>query len=523
MVATLLRLRFLLLRNQLAKHPWQIVAVVLGGLYGLGVLAGVVAILIGLSAAPIELARTVAVLGGSAVVLGWTVLPALTSGIDQTVDPARLAPFPVPLDRLLLALAVSGILGIPGAVTLLASAATALTWWRQPGIAVVALLCGALATVTAVLGSRMLVALASRIAIGRRGREARSTLVLIPLVLLGPIIVVLTGWIREIEDVLPRIAEVLAWTPFGALWAIPSDLAAGQPGRAAAGLAIGLAWLALVIVLWRWGLARALEQPPQEARSGAGREGLGLLGRLPGTPAGAVAARALIYWIRDPRYAQSLVSVPLVPIFVFVYSGFGDDLTPLVWVSPIVAVLLAMSIYTDVSYDSSAFALHLQTGLRGVDDRLGRVLALAAFAVPVTLLLAVGSVALSGSWWMLPGLLGIVTGILLSGFGISSIVSATWVFSVPAPGESPFRSKPGAGFSLMLSTFGTWASVALATLPEVVLAIVGFATGSVVLGWISLLVGLVLGAVVLVLGIRLGGRILDARAPELLTRLRLEH
>ncbi|MET0303562.1 MAG: transporter [Microbacteriaceae bacterium] len=522
MVATLVRLRFLLLRNQLARSPWQIVATVLGGLYGLFVLGALVVALVALSFADIEFARTVTVLAGAAVILGWMLLPALTSGVDQTVDPGRLATFPIARDTLLLGLAVSGVLGIPGIVTLIASLATAATWWRHPLAAIIAVLCAVIATCTAVFGSRMVVALASRISVGRRAREAKTLVVMIPLILLGPIIIGVTALLREVSDLLPSIARVVALTPFGAIWAVPGDVAAGRFGIAALEFVIGLATLVVVVLLWRWGLARALEQPTQASTKTQVKKGLGLFGRFPGTPVGAVAARALTYWVRDPRYAQSLISIPLVPLFVFVYSGFGDNLTPLVFVGPIVAVLLAMSIYTDVSYDNTAFALHVQTGVDGRSDRLGRVIALAVFSVPVTLLLLVGTVAFTGEWGWFPGLLGITIGIFCSGFAVSSIVSGRFVFAVPAPGESPFKSKPGAGMSLLLSTFLSWSVVGLLVLPSLVLAIIGFATGQALFGWLALLVGVVWGAVQLVLGIRIGGRILDRRAPEMLAQLRLQ-
>jgi ABC-2 type transport system permease protein len=93
MVATLVRLRFLILANGLKGKPWQIVAVVIGGLYGLGVLFGVVVGLIALSFAPSELARTATVLGGAATVLGWIVLSLIGPGTDQTVEPSRPAAF----------------------------------------------------------------------------------------------------------------------------------------------------------------------------------------------------------------------------------------------------------------------------------------------------------------------------------------------------------------------------------------------------------------------------------------------
>ncbi|MBC7590271.1 MAG: transporter [Salinibacterium sp.] len=519
MVATLVRLRFLLLANSLRKSPWQIVAVVLGGLYGLGILASAVIGLISLSFAEIELARTITVIAGSALIVGWTILPILTSGIDQTVEPARLATFPIPLNTLLLSLAISGVLGVPGIVTLVATLATAGTWWQQPLAALTAVVCAVVGTLTCVIGSRMLVALTSRISSGRRAREAKGILLIVPVILLGPIILGLTQLLKDVTDLLPRIANVLSWTPIGAIWAVPADVASGNYGRAALEFLIGTATLVVFVLVWRWGLALALETPARTSQVKAGTRGLGLFGVFSGTPSGAVAARALTYWIRDPRYAQSLITIPLVPVVIFFYAGSNGNLAPLNAVAPIVAVLLSMSIYTDVSYDNTAFALHLQTRVSGRADRIGRVVALAVFAVPISLALAVASVWVTAAWEILPGLLGITIGVLLTGFGVSSLISGRFAFLVPAPGASPFKSKPGGGISLMLSTFASWSVLAILTLPELVLAIVGFVTGNVLLGVLSLLVGTVLGSVLLVIGIRQGGAILDRRGPELLVQL----
>jgi ABC-2 type transport system permease protein len=225
--------------------------------------------------------------------------------------------------------------------------------------------------------------------------------------------------------------------------------------------------------------------------------------------------------VRDPRYAQSLIVVPLIPALILFYVGTSNSTGLLNAVGPIVAVLLAMSIYTDVSYDNTAFALHLQKGVAGRDDRLGRVVALAVFAVPVSLLLTIGAAALTNSWAILPALLGITIGVLLTGFAVSSVISGAFIFPVPVPGESPFKSKPGGGFSLMLSTFASWGVLAILVLPELGFAIAAFA-GFAWAGWVSLAVGIVLGTVLLVIGIRLGGQILDSRGPELLSRLQAQ-
>ena len=507
-----------MLKNSLVRSTWQLVAVIFGALYGLGVLLGVTIGLLALSGAPVSIARTVVVMAGSALVLGWVVIPLLTSGIDQTLAPARLVTFPIPLNTLLLGLALSGLVGVPGIVTTLGALATAGTWWQHPLIALLAVVCAGIAAATCIVGSRAVTTLSSTFTSGRRFREASGFLAIIPLVLLGPIIVSLSSGIQGSTDAFPALANALAWTPLGAIWAVPSDVALGHGGVAALHLFVGVATLALLLVVWRRSLAIALITPAHTSSRSRGRGKLGFFALLPATPAAAVAARSLTYWIRDPRYARQLLVVPLIPALMFFYSRNGP-LELLNSIGPIVALLLSLSIFTDLSYEGTAFATQISSGIRGRDDRLGRAAALASFGLPIVILFSVGSVWISGFWSVLPGLLGVSIGVFLSGLGVSSYSSARIVIPVPGPGDNPFKAAPGAGFTTALTTFATWGMIGVLVLPELILAVVGSATGVDLLGWIGLVVGISLGSVLMAVGIRLGGAQLDRSAPELLESL----
>jgi len=517
-VTHLLRLRLLVLKNSLLRSTWQLVAVIFGALYGLGVLLGVTIGLLALSGAPVTIARTVVVMAGSALVLGWVVIPLLASGIDQTLAPARLVTFPIPLNTLLLGLALSGLVGVPGIVTTLGALATAVTWWQHPLIALLAAVCAGIAAATCIVGSRAVTTLSSTFTSGRRFREASGFVAIISLVLLGPIIVSLSSGIQGSTDAFPALANVLAWTPLGAIWAVPSDVALGHGGVAALHFLVGVATLALLLVVWRRSLALALITPAHTSSRSRGRGKLGFFALLPATPAAAVAARSLTYWIRDPRYARQLLVVPLIPALMFFYSRNGP-LELLNSIGPIVALLLSLSIFTDLSYEGTAFATQISSGIRGRDDRLGRAAALASFGLPIVILFSVGSVWISGFWSVLPGLLGVSIGIFLSGLGVSSYSSARIVIPVPGPGDNPFKAAPGAGFTTALTTFATWGVIGVLVLPELILAVVGSATGVDLLGWIGLVVGISLGSVLMAVGIRLGGAQLDRSAPELLQSL----
>ncbi|TFD54566.1 transporter [Cryobacterium frigoriphilum] len=520
MVRHLLALRFLVLKNTLRRSPWQLVGVIFGAVYGVGLLGGGLLGLIALSTQPAEVAGTIVTLGGSLLLLGWVLIPLLASGVDQTLDTLKLRTFPIRLNTLLLGLFVCGVLGVPGVVTLLLALATAATWWQHPLVALAAVICALVAVATCVVGSRMVVSLSSVFSSGRRFREVAGLIGLIPLVLAGPIIGYFTAGIGggPMGD-FTALANALGWTPFGVIWAVPAELAAGHYGLAAIRFVLGVGVLLVATLLWRRGLAVELVTPPHTANRTSAPGKLGFFARLPATPAGAVAARSLTYWTRDPRYLRQLVSLIVAPALMIFYSILFNSLGYLNAIGPIVALVLSLAIFSDVSYDSTAFASHLSSGLRGVDDRLGRVWAIAIFAVPVVLIVDVVSVAFSGAWALLPGILGLSIGLLLSGFGLSSVTSATVVVPVPAPGDSPFKAPPGAGFSNVASTFATWGILLLLVLPEIVLFTIGAATGQAVWGWLTVLVGVVLGTFYLWLGVRRGGARLDARGADLFENL----
>jgi ABC-2 type transport system permease protein len=132
MVAHLLRLKLTLLRNGLRRSPWQLVGMAFGGLYALGLVGTLMVALILLRRADPELAQTAVVLGGSAALLGWGIIPVAASAADMTLDPSRFATSAVPMPQLLTGLALGGLIGIPGLATALVALATVWTWARGP-------------------------------------------------------------------------------------------------------------------------------------------------------------------------------------------------------------------------------------------------------------------------------------------------------------------------------------------------------------------------------------------------------
>jgi len=519
MVAHLLRLKLTLLRNSVRRSPWQLVGLGIGILYALGLVALGITGLLFLRGADPGVAQTVVVLGGAAALLGWAVVPVAASAADLTLDPARFTTFAVPMPQLLAGLALGGLIGIPGTATTLVALGTVGTWSRSLPGAAGALIGAVLGVLSCVVLSKVVTTATAGLAASRRFKDASAVIFLIPLVLMGPIVAGVAEGIKGSGDFLTGLARTLSWTPAGAAWSLGGELAAGSYGAAALKFLIAVATLGGLALCWKLLLQRALVTPPYAGASRKRAGGLGFFGLFPATPTGAVAARSLSYWLRDPRYAGALVVVPLLPVLLLFQAAQTGSYGMLLFVGPLTAFLLAWSISTDVSYDNTAFALHLSTGVRGVHDRLGRAVACLVFALPAVLALSALPFLFGADVQLLPGVLGLSLGVLLSGMGLSSVVSARYTVAVPLPGDSPFKKPPGNVAQTMAVQFGGMGVLILLVLPETALLVAQFVTGSAVPGWINLVLGPVLGLALFAAGVRLGGKWLDARGPELLAQL----
>lgn len=524
MVATLLRIRFRELGNTLVAHPAQLVGFILGSMWAASMIVFAWIGLFAVGFAGLDAVRAVVTAAGAVLVLGWTLGPLFVAGVDTTLDPAKLAPFPISHGRMMVALTAAGLTGVPGIATTAASLGVFIAYVRWPLGALAALVCVPLGVLTCVVASRLVAALSSGAGGNRKTRELFGGLALMLIILSGPILAFISGVVGAADtDLLARaqgIVGVVAWTPIGAAWAVPGDIAAGAILAALAKLAIAAATLGALWWLWQRSLAASLVSPPRSRVKTLATGTLGWFGRMPTGALGASWARSLTYWLRDPRYLRQLMVVPICPVLML-FSARGDLTSPpFVFSAVIVAALLGGSSLSDVSYDGTAFASILATGVRGRDDRTGRMLAAAAVGLPIVLVVAVVTVLLSGRVELLAAVIGASTGLLLAGYGVSAVTSAYLVMPVPAAGASPFARTPGAGFLTTLTMMGVWLGIVVLGLPGLVLAIVAAVTGQALFSWLALLVGVLLGGALLVIGIVIGGRAFDRTAPDLLARLR---
>jgi ABC-2 type transport system permease protein len=505
-VAVLLRLRFRTLANTLQRNTFQLVAVTIGGMLAASLaLAGLAAMLVA-SVLPPPVTQAVVIVAGSTLLLGWIVVPLLFDGVDRTLDPPKLARFPLRTSTLMAATLLVGATWIPGIATIVVSIGIALAWRADPPAAIAAVPAGLVGAATCIAGAQLTTSVVGALLRGR-GAARAAVAVLGILVFAVPLGLALRG--AERTRSLPGIhaaLDVLGWSPFGAAWSIPGRIALGDTAGAALAGLIAIATLAGILALWRLALhARTRVRGSRPAR-GAAAGRLGILGRVPSTATGAVLARSLTYWFRDARQARQLILVPVLPALMLI--------------GPVVAALLPLSAFATLSYDGTAFASELMAGVRGLHDRLGRALALLVIAVPATVVVQVVVAAVVGLMPQLPALLGLSLGILLVAVGVVSVSSAQLVVPVARPGRNPFSAQAGAATTSIFASYLVAGATVLLTLPVAALTIRALATDTPSLGWPALGVGTLVGVGVTAGGVVWGGRILDASAPEMLARLR---
>jgi ABC-2 type transport system permease protein len=515
-VAQILGLKLRLLANSLRRTPWQILTLVLGLLYGLGTAVLLVGGLVSLRFVEGNVASSAVVALGAVVLIIYTTLP-LVLGIDDSLDPRKFSLFGISDSKLAAALAVASFVSVPTIVIAIMAIAQIVTWSRGFAPVFLALVAAVLIICTCVMSARISTSIAAFLLSTRRARDVTGIVGIIALVSLSPAIVALStvDWAERGLDVLAQISGVLAWTPLGAGWAIPADAATGDTAGALLKLLIAVAWLGVLWVVWRALVAAMLVTPQRQAASRR-YSGLGWFSLFPGTPTGAIAARSVTYWLRDSRYGASLVVIPLIPlVIVFALSIAGVPAEPLALIPvPVMCLFLSWSVHNDAAFDNTAIWLHLSASTRGTADRWGRLAPALIVGVPLIVVGSLVSAAVYGERSILPSLVGVGSGILFSGLGLSSVMSARFPYPAVRPGDSPF-AQPQSGTPAGLIQALSFLAILVFASPTIAFVVLGLLYGQ---GWplASLASGVVIGLAALVGGVAWGARIFDRRGPQIL-------
>jgi ABC-2 type transport system permease protein len=516
MVAALLRLRLLSVGNRITR-PRSTAEMVGVAVAGIIAIAGIVAIVgLGQAAAATtpELRGAAFTVVGSAVIAAFWLLP-FAFRVDDAMAPRAFAPFEIPPLRLAAMLSLTRLLSVPVLLLLLLLTVQTVAWHGDSSAVGVALIADVVVLATCVFGSQVASAVAGR---GLVARNVAALLTLLAVTVATPLAAVLAtlDWSGSGATYLRRAAAVLDWTPFGVVWGAPAAAAVGDGGLAAWRIVVAILIAAGLAALWWWIVVRAGSTPPRAVRVRS-NGGLGMFDVLPPVPGGVIAARSIVYWMRDSRYVVPLLILPVIPVVLaFAFGVAGVPTTVTAWLClPLIALLIGWSVHNDVANDGTAFWLHVVTGVGGRADRWGRVVPPLIIGAIVVVGGAYLTVWLIDDWPILLPLIALSSCALLVGLGVASAASAIAPYPTVLPGNGPF-AQPQAlrGGEAVKQSLSLLTSLLLCA-PTIALIIAGV-VGDPGLLALAPWVGFGSGVVVLAIGTELGAFVVARRAPEIL-------
>lgn len=515
MAAHVLRLRFALLLGSLRSERRVRTLVAFAAVVAVTVV--VCLAVFSLAGAPVPVARAVTVLGGAALLLGFFVGPILVGAVDQ-LDPRRFAVFGVDERQMPWVLALATLISVPS-LALLAVYISVCIVATQAGtpwpLAVLMTLVG---VVTTVLISRIGMAINALLLPERRSRELTALFALALLVIAFPVAVFFGSlrWDGHVPTSLATLSTVFGYSPFAASPAFLFDAAAGETASAWISGIVAVLTVALLWMAWTW-LVRRLLTTTERPVASRERTGLGWFGLLPSNAFGAIAARSLVYWLRDRRYIMNIIVVPVAGVLTvlpLIVAGVPLEVAALVPV-PVMALFFGWLPHNDVAYDSTALWTHVASGVRGLPDRLGRLVPVLLVAIPVLAVAVPLSLLLIGNWSLLLPLSGLAASLLFSALGISSIVSVVAPYAVSRPGDSPFQQPQRPTSRGAYGPAAAFLGAILLSVPTIWLFAATIIDGSAYAP-ATFWVGVIIGLVVLAAGAVIGGRIFERSGERLM-------
>ena len=552
MVGHLVSLKWQYVLASFRRSIWALIGLIFAALYAGGMLFGLgSAYFIANSEVP-EYGQLGTLLVGAVIALAWAIVPIFFSGLDGTLDESRFVLFPIKPSTLQKGQFLGGFVGIPGIASIIAVLLGAIAFISQPLALVVYLICCVLGLANLMVWAR----LANRLGMALNDNpRIANTLMIVAMLLMMSAGFIFGGTITYLtkhwEEALPYLPW-LSVTPFGSAFAVPYFMATGNMGTALGCLALTLVYLAGGWWLWGKNLARSMANVGGSAHHASAAEvaagDLGLLARFPATPRGAVAARTLHSFLKDNRLQLLTASTAMLYLILTVamplflssvgsfesrasFNGVNAAEANQIINSGVMQLfgfwMYFCTVFTGyymcylVSYDNTAFSLHVLSPLRGIDDRLGRLWGYSILMVPIVVVMVFVACVANGHLELVPIVLMHQLGVFAAAAGVGCVLDTFISPPVAPPGANPFKNpKNTDGFAkqllLMLSIF----LVMLSALPGGISVVVYiFRTQDVLTLVYGGLIQLLIGAALLVGGVAWGGHRYDKVSSKMLERV----
>ncbi len=488
-----------------------------------GTAAGFALLVLALTRGDGRLPQDLSVLVFTGLLAGWVVLPILTFGSDDLLDPARLALLPLSGRQFLTVMGVGALVGVAPVATVVAALGLLPATGTGPASFLVALVAVALELALCVGASRAVVAALSGVLRSRRGRDlgvAFAAVVGLSFQLVNPLLQLALRDSADTRDAVAAIAGPLRWTPSGLLATAP-----GRPLPAALGsLALVAALIAVLLVLWQRSVRRALERT--EVSGNRGRAATVLVPRgipVPAGRVGAIMAKDLRYVTREPRRAVMAVTSALLPVLAVVlgpiaFAG-GRPGPGLVFAVCGMGLLGPLNTANRFGLDGTPTWMLISSATDPRDarrDLLGGDLAAAIVNLPILLVLSLVIAAITGGWPYVPAAVGLAYALYGVGLGLAGLLAVNAPYAVP-PSQNAFGGGgAGQGCTAGLLVLAAMLVEVFACLPLLGLLVPAVVFSAPVWGLALLVVGPLYGFGIGNLLRRRSARRWNDRAPEVL-------
>lgn len=430
--------------------------------------------------------------GFAVIFLAWVFGPLLLGGVDDTLDPRRLAVLPLTNREITSGLSIGAFLAFLPLGTVIALTGVVIAH-GGPGLRFVLVIAACITELVLVFGaSRFLSVVLAWTSRSRRGRDIG---ILLASVTAGVLWLATQSLAALNDDAVDEVNRWLAWTPPGALGHAVLDARNGAHLAAAVRIGVVAALAVGSIVAWSRLLAAYLVVPPsirrteRTASSISANEGrlAGVVRRIGGPLAGAVFIKEMRYLARSPgrRSAMAVSMVMGVPFVILQVLRSGGFRPGIAIYAPAALIFGLGSVNNLLGADGPSLWLEVTSGASLKELLVGRGVAAIPFVVlPVTLTTVVLAVLGRSLEHVFP-----VLCVVWLGWGIPLGIGAYTSVAAPfsqADDANPFSNSSGSTGSGMLVMFVAMLSIfatALSALP----LIVGFvATSS--LGSVQLLI-----------------------------------
>jgi ABC-2 type transport system permease protein len=521
MVGTFVRLKLRLLRNGLTLRQGAT-------LFALGLIGAILLAVTGFSilagARTSDDAPEIAIVVFGLATLGWAIFPVLGFGTDETLDPQRLATLPLTRRQLVTGVFAASLVGVAPLATLVALSGALVGLTHSLASFVLITVAVVLSLLLCVVASRTIVAVMVPILRSRRGRD--FTILAMTLLALTPPLLELFATRHtdgsDFHETIVEVADRVRYTPFAWGGTAAADASRGQYGSAVVLLLAVTASIGLLLWIWSRSLERALTtaDPPASTKTRGRVSGLipASLPLLPHNRIGAVAAKDMRYFARDPRRRAPLIGAMIVPaVALFASFSRNTDQPAATTLLGLIAVLPAAGLtLNQFGLDGAALWSSVAAGNDPRADLIGKNLASLLVMVPLAGVSAVICAAFADGWAYLPLTLGLAPAIFGVLLGVGDVVSVRAPYAMPDR-RSPLAYNPGQGCASMLAGLGALAVQALLIFPMALLTAVLVNTQPLAVATVvALALANVYGACIWVCGRNIATRDVWWRLPELL-------